>query len=61
MSQNELFVHMKTLKLDFINARSYIIGLNGTYMPTLERLKAVGERGRTQNGAFYCILDIKFV
>jgi hypothetical protein len=43
------------------------------YMPTLERLKAVGGdlRGfappekcffrRTQNGAFCCILDIKYV
>jgi hypothetical protein len=29
-----------------------------SYMPTLERLKAVG---RTQNGAFCCILDIKSV
>ena len=45
------------------------------YMPTLERLKAVGGLGfappphpsrklffrRTQNGAFCCILDIKSV
>jgi hypothetical protein len=35
-----------------------------SYMPTLERLKAVGGGlffRRTQNGAFCCILDIKSV
>jgi hypothetical protein len=39
--------------------------IHDAYMPTLERLKAVGGRGivftRTQNGAFCCILEIKSV
>ena len=43
----------------FASIQKYIyLRVIDTYMPTLERLKAVG---RTQNGAFCCILDIKSV
>ena len=46
---------MKTLKLDFINARSYIIGLTCTYQNYLEELPPPNPRETSERMNFNVI------